>query len=94
MGFAFILYLIVLAIIFYIDYLIAKKCEQIAADKGYTDYKIFAWTFWLTPIGIAMTIALPDKKSQEYQKKMIELMEETKDPDIRQKEAIDEALKF
>lgn len=44
-------------------YFIAKEFENIAKMKGYNSKKYFWWTFWLTPYGIAMVIALPDRKS-------------------------------
>lgn len=43
-------------------YFIGKEFENIANEKGYTSKKYFWWTFLLTPIGISMVIALPDRR--------------------------------
>ena len=45
-----------------VAYFIGKEFEYIAKEKGYTSKKYFWWTFLLTPIGISMVIALPDRR--------------------------------
>lgn len=52
-----ILLLVILVII--IDVFVSKKFEEIANMKGHSVY--FWWCFWLTSIGWAMVIALPDR---------------------------------
>ena len=42
----------------------AKKFEMIAEEKGYSGQDYFWWCFWLTFVGYAMVIALPDKKGR------------------------------
>ena len=60
----------------YLYYLIAKKFEKIAFQKGY-DRSIhsFAMCFWLGMIGYLYVIALPDLTQQKRMDKMIALLE-------------------
>lgn len=88
-----LLFLLSIAIIVLI-YFIAKVFQEIAADKGYNDTKYFWWTFWVTPVGISMVLALPDKKAAAQRDKMISLLESIQDPEIEEKRQIENALKF
>lgn len=56
-----ILWLVVIAVVIFINYRAAKKFERIAADKGYVNEHMFAWCFWLPAIGYPMVIAMPKK---------------------------------
>lgn len=60
-----ILYIIGGIIGLIVAFAIAKEFQGIAEDKGYEySNKYFWWTFLLAPYGIAMVIALPDRKTQ------------------------------
>lgn len=56
-----VLWLIIVAIVIFINYRAAKKFERIAADKGYVNEHVFAWCFWLPAIGYFMVMAMPKK---------------------------------
>lgn len=60
----FVVGLILLALLIWIWYKIAKNFAKIAADKGYTEKKWFHYCFWLGIIGMLMVCAMPDKKLQ------------------------------
>ena len=57
-----LLYLVIIAAWIFLSYIISKKFEKIAFDKGY-DVSIhsFAMCFWLGIIGYLYVIALPIK---------------------------------
>lgn len=58
--------ILVLIVVFIIDYFIACEFRQIASDKGYSDCagKYF-WYVFLTGIpGMLLVIALPDKNDK------------------------------
>ncbi len=64
--------IIVIAAFFFaipIDYLVARKFEEIANMKGYYGY--FWWCFWLTFTGYLMVIALPVKTSVKSDETLI-----------------------
>jgi len=63
--FAFFIVIAIIVFLIVIWYKVAKKFESIAADKGYVKCHIWAWTFWLGPIGMLMVIAMPDKTTRE-----------------------------
>ena len=47
--------------VFFISYLVARKFEEIAFQKGYdTTIHSFAMCFWLGIVGYLYVIALPD----------------------------------
>lgn len=54
----------------YLWYRIAKSFQEAAEDKGYFSKKYLHLTFWLPPIGMILTAALPDIRSQSYLKKI------------------------
>lgn len=54
----FVILLIALPIV--INVIVAKKFEQIAIWKGYTDVHAFAMCFWLGIVGYLYVIALPN----------------------------------
>ena len=56
--------LIVPAVFFWIDYLIANLFYKIACQKGHQDRKYFHFCFWLGIIGYIMVAALPDRSIQ------------------------------
>ena len=67
--------LIGLVIAIIINFVIAKKFEEIAFDKGYTEEKhTFAVCFWLGAIGYIYVAALPDltaiRRSAEQSRKI------------------------
>ena len=49
-----------LAVILFVDYLIAKEFQRIAAMKGHDEKRYFWWTFLTGPLGILMVFALPN----------------------------------
>lgn len=49
-------------LIFAIDWFAAVEMLKIAGMKGHNDRKYFWWSFWIPLYGIAMVIALPDRK--------------------------------
>ena len=60
----------------YLYYLIAKKFEKVAFQKGYnSSIHSFAMCFWLGMIGYLYVIALPDLTQQKRMDKMIALLE-------------------
>ena len=46
-------------------YWISEQFYQVAVDKGYDDKKYLWLTFWLSGIGIALIIALPDRNKEQ-----------------------------
>ena len=65
-AFIFLAFLFYIAIIFgalFLQYIVAKKFEEIAIMKGYgNEIHSFAMCFWLGIIGYLYVIALPDLK--------------------------------
>lgn len=59
-------------------FFIAKWFEKCAAEKGYTNDHVFARCFWLCIFGYLYVIALPDRKVQVQNEKIISLLEEIK----------------
>lgn len=57
-----LVYLIIVAVALYIDYLIANEFYNIAKQKGYETKKYFWFCFWLGIVGYLMVIALPNLK--------------------------------
>ena len=47
-----------------LSFFVAKECQRIAKEKGFSSSKYFWWTFWVLPVGMAMVIALPDLKAR------------------------------
>ena len=58
------LYLVGIVIALIIDYVIAKKFEEIAEMKGHIGSTYFWFTFLFGPIGMLMVIALPIKDKE------------------------------
>ena len=74
-----IIYLAIIAVALYINYLVAKKFESIAFEKGYTVEKhTFAMCFWLGIIGYIYVLALPNLVIIEQQRNMLEAMRSIK----------------
>lgn len=71
MFFLVLLYLVLLGLLIYLNYIIAKKFEKIAFDKGYgvDGVHAFAMVFWLGIIGILYVIALPPKSNDNIGEK-------------------------
>ena len=68
---AYFCYIVTIAVLYLIIHiLIAKSFESYADDKGYNGSKIFWVCFFLMPLGIAMAIAMPDKKTREIIQKL------------------------
>ncbi len=60
-----LLYLIIIGVPLFISYLVAKKFEKIAFQKGYNEsIHSFAMCFWLGIVGYLYVIALPDLKNK------------------------------
>lgn len=56
--------LVLLAILIYIDYLIAEEFDNIAEQKGYSESNKYFWyCFWLGIVGYLMVIALPNNSN-------------------------------
>jgi hypothetical protein len=62
----FIIFLIICAVFFTMDYFISKKFEDIANLKGHEGY--FWWCFWLGLLGWIMVAALPDNREHDTTK--------------------------
>lgn len=75
-----LVYLIVVAVALYIDYLIANEFYNIARQKGYETKKYFWFCFWLGIVGYLMVIALPNLKAN------VPVKEEKSSTDIMQNE--------
>lgn len=61
--------LVLLAILIYIDYLIATEFDNIAEQKGYSESNKYFWyCFWLGIVGYLMVIALPNCPSSKTTK--------------------------
>ena len=60
-GIVMIIYLVIIAAFIWINYLVAKKFEKIAIDKGHPNSRAFAMCFWLGIVGYLYVIALPNK---------------------------------
>ena len=65
--------LITLAVILVINYIVGKKFEEIAVDKGYSVDQThpFAMCFWLGIIGMIYVLALPNKKAIKVQEDIL-----------------------
>ena len=64
MGIVFSIIFVV--VFFVIGYIVARKFEQIAFQKGYgTEVHSFAMCFWLAMIGYIYVLALPDLTARE-----------------------------
>ena len=57
------LYLLGIVIVLIIDYVIAKKIEEIAEMKGHKGGTYFWFTFIFGAVGMLMVIALPNKNA-------------------------------
>lgn len=69
--------LLIIAIYLIIGYIIGKKMENAATEKGYgTEAHVFAMCFWLGIIGCIYVAALPDKIQQNQNQQIIELLKE------------------
>ena len=55
-----IIYLIVLAVVLFINHLIARMFFDIAERKGHHEKKYYWLSFWLGAVGYIMVAALPD----------------------------------
>ena len=74
-----LLYLVIIAVAIYINYLIAKKFESIAFTKGYTtEVHAFAMCFWLGMIGYIYVLALPNLIMMGQNKDMIDSLRSIK----------------
>ena len=79
-----ILYLVIIAVAIYINYLIAKKFEAIAFSKGYTtEIHSFAMCFWLGFIGYIYVLALPNLVTMSQQKAILDSLRAVKDDTYR-----------
>ena len=58
----FLISILILAIIFVIDWFAAKQFHEIAKMKGHSESKYLWWCFWLGMIGWLMVVALPDRR--------------------------------
>ena len=67
MGILVIVYLIVLALLIWLDWYIAKQFEEVAQKKGHTQKKYFWLCFLLGAVGYLLVVALPDRgRSQQF----------------------------
>lgn len=57
----FLLLCIVLALLIWLDWYLAKQFEIAAQAKGYEEKKYFWISFWLGMVGYLLVIALPDR---------------------------------
>lgn len=56
-----ILYLIILGVAIWVDWILAKQFFEVAQQKGHSENKYFWFCFWLGVIGYLLVIALPDR---------------------------------
>ena len=56
-----LLYLIVLGLLIWLDWYIAKQFEEVAQKKGHTQKKYFWLCFLLAAVGYLLVVALPDR---------------------------------
>lgn len=61
MGILAIVYLIVLGLLIWLDWYIAKQFEEVAQKKGHTQKKYFGLCFLLGAVGYLLVVALPDR---------------------------------
>lgn len=74
-----LLYLVIIGVAIYINYLVAKKFESIAFTKGYTtEVHAFAMCFWLGMIGYIYVLALPNLIMMGQNKDMIDSLRSIK----------------
>ena len=59
--------LLVLVVIFLIDWCAASAMYEIAVMKGHPQKKYFWWCFWMAMFGYPMVIALPDRRGAQSQ---------------------------
>ncbi len=60
-GFLVFLWLVIVGAALFVQYIVAKKFEEIAKQKGYGEEKhTCAMCFWLGVVGYLYVIALPD----------------------------------
>lgn len=70
------LYIAIIAVLLYVDYVVAKKFEEIAKQKGYGEEKhTLAMCFWLGITGYLYVIALPDMNYEKRLKESISKLE-------------------
>ena len=79
-----LIYIGIVAALVYLNYVIAKKFEKIAFEKGHPkETHVFRMCFWLGLVGYLYVIALPnvnhDTKMLNQQKRMIELLKNLDD---------------
>ena len=61
MGILAIVYLIVLGLLIWLDWYIAKQFEEVAQKKAHTQKKYFWLCFLLGAVGYLLVVALPDR---------------------------------
>ncbi len=70
-----VVWILIIAALYIILWLfIASKASTIAADKGYDKREWFHMCFWLEVIGLLMVAAMPNRKLEQQQEKIIELL--------------------
>lgn len=76
----FLYILLMIAVYFVVGYIIGRRMENTATEKGYgTEAHAFAMCFWLGIIGCIYVAALPDKIQQNQNQQIIELLKEMRE---------------
>ncbi len=86
----YLIYVVVIALVLVIDYLIARAFQDIAIMKGHNDGKYFWISFLLGFVGYLMVIALPDLKARPPKPERAPLPEEDKKIPERKEESVKE----
>lgn len=81
MGFLVFLYIVIIAAMLYVGYIVAKQFEKIANQKGYGEEKhTLAMCFWLGIVGYLYVIALPDMNFEKRLQESISKPETEQQP--------------
>ena len=76
-GLGIILYLVGMAILIVINFLIAGEFANIAEEKGFERRRYWHFCFWLGFIGYLIVVALPNRKLTELSKALTDLKVES-----------------
>ena len=60
----YIIYIIVLGVVLFINHLIAAAFYDIAVSKGHSERRYYWLSFWLGVVGYCLVAALPDLKAR------------------------------
>ncbi len=88
-------YIVIIVVFLFINYVVAKKFEKIAFQKGYDEeIHSFAMCFWLGITGMLYVIALPDKSGARVKSAPRVKTERREDESADEPEPTDEPVVF